>query len=165
MKWTAAKVGFLIGFGAAIGQALFKIFPPPAYGICIACHARDLTNWIIFKIFPNFYGKFIGAPISAKFPLLTIVGVIIGAFLAAKINKEFQLKTMRIWWQRPKTEFFWGMLVCIGALMMGGCPIRTTLKAAYLDITAIFGLISIFVGVILGCKLIKLLVRKNAYYL
>jgi len=66
---------------------------------------------------------------------------------------------MRVWWQRPHVEFVWGMLVCIGALMMGGCPIRTTLKAAYLDLTAMFGLFSIFLGVFLGCKVIKHLVK------
>ncbi len=152
MRWTAAKVGFLVGLGAAIGQAFFKIIPPPAYGVCIACHVRDLVNWIILKIYPSFYsGKFIGGPVSAHFPLLTIVGVVIGAFLAAKVNKEFQWRTMRVWWQRPHVEFVWGMLVCIGALMMGGCPIRTTLKSAYLDFTAMFGLFSIFLGIFLGC--------------
>ncbi|HDD35620.1 MAG TPA: cytochrome C [Candidatus Desulfofervidus auxilii] len=159
MQWTAARVGFLIGFLAVVGQALFKIIPPPAYGVCIACHMRDLINWVIFKIFPSFYGKFVGAPVSTKFPLLTIIGIVLGAFLAANINKEFKLKAMRVWWQNPKMEFLWGMLVCIGALIMGGCPVRTTLKAAYLDITAIVGLVSIFIGVILGCLIIRRLVK------
>ncbi|MDL1970884.1 MAG: YeeE/YedE family protein [Candidatus Desulfofervidaceae bacterium] len=160
MRITPAKVGFIVGFGAALGQALFKIIPPPAYGMCIACHVRDLVNWIIVKLFPIFYGgAFPGAPVSKTFPLLTIVGVLSGAFLAAKVNKEFRWKTMGITWQRPSIEFTWGMLVCIGALIMGGCPIRTTLKAAYLDITAMFGLVSLFIGVVLGCIVIRRLVK------
>jgi len=44
MRWTPAKVGFLVGFGAAIGQAFFKIIPPPAYGVCIACHVRLILD-------------------------------------------------------------------------------------------------------------------------
>ncbi len=160
MKWTPFNVGILIGLGAALGQALFKIIPPPAYGVCIACHMRDLINWIIFKIFPFFYGgKFVGAPVSASFPLLTIVGVFLGAFLAAKLNQEFKVKTMKVWWQKPGAEFLWGILVCIGALMMGGCPVRTTLKAAYLDVTAMIGLIAIFIGVCIGSSVVKKLIK------
>ena len=160
MRWTAAKVGFIAGVGAVLGQAIFKVIPPPAYGICIACHVRDLVNWMIVKLFPGFYGgKFPGGPVSKNFPLLTIVGVVIGAFLAAKLNNEFRWKTMRVAWQRPWMEFIWGMLVCIGALTMGGCPIRTALKTAYLDITAAVALLSILIGVFLGCMLIKRLVK------
>ena len=162
MRLTAATVGFIIGFGAALGQAFFKIIPPPAYGVCIACHVRDLVNWLLVKTMPFIYGgKFFGAPISKVFPLLTILGVLIGAFIAAKVNQEFEWKTMRVTWQRPMLEFVWGVLVCNGALMMGGCPIRTTLKAAYLDITAMFGLVSLFIGVVLGCIVIKRLVRLS----
>lgn len=160
IKWTPAKVGFITGVGAVLGQAVFKVIPPPAYGICIACHVRDLVNWIVTKLSPAFYGgQFPGGPVSKNFPLLTIVGVVIGAFLAAKVNREFRWKTMRVAWQRPWIEFVWGILVCIGALTTGGCPVRTALKTAYLDITAAVALLSILVGVFLGCILIRRLVK------
>ena len=160
MRWTAAKVGFVAGVGAVLGQAVFRVIPPPAYGICIACHVRDLVSWMVTRLSPEFYGgQFPGGPVSESLPLLTIVGVVIGAFVAAKANHEFRWKTMRVVWQRPWMEFLWGILVCIGALAMGGCPVRTALKTAYLDITAAVALLSILVGVFLGCVLIRRLVK------
>jgi hypothetical protein len=67
---------------------------------------------------------------------------------------------MRVTWQKPWLEFFWGMGVMIFALIMGGCPLRTALKTAYLDITALVGLIMIFVGVVIGCRVIKKLSQE-----
>jgi len=160
MRLTAAVAGAIVGFLAALVQAFFHVIPPPAYGICIACHMRDLVNWIAAHIYP-IYGFAKGAltipggPVSYHIPLLTIIGILIGAGIAAKVNREFRWKSMRVSWQKPWVEFFWGMGVMISALMMGGCPVRTALKTAYLDITAMVGLIMIFVGVILGCQLIK----------
>ena len=104
--------------------------------------------------------KIPGGPVSYKFPLLTIVGILIGAFIASRIHKEFSWKSMRVSWQRPVPEFFWGLFVMISALIFGGCPIRTALKTAYLDITALIGLVMIFIGVIIGCEVIKKKVRR-----
>ncbi|MCK4235013.1 YeeE/YedE family protein [candidate division WOR-3 bacterium] len=166
MRITALIAGSIFGLMAALAQAFFRIIPPPAYGICIACHMRDMVNWIAAHIYP-IYGltgggalKIPGGPVSYKFPLLTIVGILIGAFIASRIHKEFSWKTMRVSWQRPVPEFFWGLFVMISALIFGGCPIRTALKTAYLDITALIGLVMIFIGVIIGCEVIKKKVRR-----
>jgi hypothetical protein len=160
MKVTALIVGAIMGFLAVVLQAFFYVIPPPAYGVCIACHMRDLVNWIVTRLRPIYgYSKgsliMPGGPVSYHFPLLTIVGILIGATIAAKIHKEFRWKTMRVSWQRPWAEFFWGMAVMNSALIMGGCPIRTTLKTAYMDIAALIGLVMIFVGVVIGCEVIK----------
>jgi len=80
---------------------------------------------------------------------------LIGAVIAARVNKEFKWKVMRVWWQKPWAEFFLGILVMISALTFGGCPVRTALKAVYLDITAFIGLIMIGVGVFVGCQVLK----------
>jgi len=160
MRITAAIVGAIVGFLAAAAQAFFHVIPPPAYGVCIACHMRDLVNWVVVHIYP-IYGlaegalKIPGGPVSYKFPVLTILGVLIGAYIAARIHKEFRWKTMRVAWQKPKAEFFWGLLVMVSALTLGGCPIRTALKTAYLDITAFIGLVMIFVGVVIACQVLK----------
>lgn len=47
MRITPATAGFIVGFLAAALQAFFHVIPPPAYGICIACHMKDLVNWIL----------------------------------------------------------------------------------------------------------------------
>jgi hypothetical protein len=164
MRMTAAIVGAIVGFLAAAVQAFFHVIPPPAYGICIACHVRDLMNWIAAHIYPIYGLKagggliIPGGPVSYNFPLITTIGVLIGTYIAAKINNEFRWKVMRVAWQRPVPEFFWGMMVIISALTFGGCPIRTALKTAYLDITSTIGLIMIGVGVFVGCQVLKKLV-------
>lgn len=165
MRITPVIAGGIFGFLAVIGQAFFRVIPPPAYGICIACHMRDLVNWIAVHLYP-IYGltgggalKIPGGPVSYKFSLLTIVGILIGVYIAARVHKEFKWKTMRVSWQRPGPEFFWGMLVMISALTIGGCPIRTALKTVYLDLTAFIGLVMIFMGVVIGCEVIKRKVR------
>lgn len=161
MRITAAITGAIVGFLAAAAQAFFHVIPPPAYGICIACHMRDLVNWVTTHIYP-IYGleaggalMIPGAPVSYRFPVLTILGVLIGAHIAARVHREFRWKTMRVAWQKPQVEFFWGLLVMVSALTLGGCPIRTALKTAYLDITALIGLVMIFVGVVIGCQVLK----------
>lgn len=167
MRITALIAGTVFGFLAAVAQAFFKVIPPPAYGICVACHMRDLVNWMATHIHPLYgltaAGKLVipGGPVSYAFPLLTVVGILIGAIIAARRNREFRWKTMRIGIQKPYAQFFWGMLVMISALILGGCPIRTALKAAYIDIIAILGLIMIFVGVVSGSEVIKKIARRK----
>ena len=153
-------VGLIVGVGAAVVQAFFKVLPPPAYGVCIACHMRDLVNWVFIRIWP-IYGvldgvpKFLGADVSRVFPVFTIVGILVGAFLSALVNREFKLRSMKFGPQRPLSEFFIGMGVMVSALLMGGCPLRTALKSAYLDLTAIIALGMILVGVIVGSEVLK----------
>lgn len=160
MRFTPAVAGLTVGFGAALLQAFFGVLPPPAYGICIACHMRDLVNWISVHLYP-IYGlpggipKMPVAPVSHYIPALTIVGVLVGASVAARVHGEFRWRVLRVGWQRPWIEFLWGIGVMISALLMGGCPIRTALKSAYLDLTAMVGLMMIFSGVAIGCQVLK----------
>jgi len=160
MRVTPARAGLVVGFLAASLQAFFGVLPPPAYGVCIACHMRDLVNWVLVHLYP-LYGLTGGspkvpvAPVSHFIPLLTIVGILIGATVAARAHGEFRWKVMRVGWQRPWAEFFWGMGVMICALGMGGCPVRTALRTAYLDLTALLGLVMIFLGVTVGCQVLR----------
>lgn len=154
-------VGLVAGFGAVVVQAFFGVLPPPAYGLCIACHMRDLVNWVVVRLWPV-YGlqapgvpKFEGALVSQVFPVLTVIGILGGAFLAAKVHGEFRPRVLKVSSQRPFWEFLTGMGVMCSALLMGGCPIRTALKVAYLDLTAMVALGMIFLGVIAGSELIK----------
>ncbi|AAB99618.1 hypothetical protein MJ_1590 [Methanocaldococcus jannaschii DSM 2661] len=89
MRISPLIAGLIGGFTAAILQALFKVFPPPAYGICIACHTRDLVNWIINHLFGTTLGM---ALVSKAFPVLTVVGIFIGALITTFIYKETELK-------------------------------------------------------------------------
>lgn len=157
---TPFRVGLVVGVGAAVVQAFFGVLPPPAYGMCIACHMRDLVNWLLVRLWPV-YGvvdgvpKFIGAGVSLGVPVLTVVGVFLGALVAALRHGEVRLRVMRFGPQRPFWELLIGSGMMISALLMGGCPIRTALKAAYLDIMALIALGMIFLGVVCGCEVLK----------
>ncbi|WP_456471717.1 cytochrome C [Methanocaldococcus sp.] len=145
MRISPLVAGLIGGFSAALLQAIFKVFPPPAYGVCIACHTRDLVNWILNKIANLGLGL---APVSKSFPVLTVVGIFIGALIAAIVYKEFKIKETH----NPIIGFILGILVINFALLMGGCPIRETLRTAYGDIIALLSLIAMFVGVVVASE-------------
>lgn len=154
-------VGILVGAGAAVVQAFFHVLPPPAYGVCIACHMRDLVNWVAVRAWP-LYGllpdgapRFVGGGVSEVIPVLTVLGILGGAFLGAKAHGEFRWRALRVSTHRPLWEFFLGMGVMASALLMGGCPLRTALKGAYLDLMAMVALGMIFVGVIVASEVLK----------
>jgi hypothetical protein len=46
VHFSPLSAGLVLGFGAALVQAYFKVIPPLAYGICMVCHPKDLFNWI-----------------------------------------------------------------------------------------------------------------------
>ncbi len=147
--------GIIIGFAAALVQAL--IFPaggPQAYGFCVACHSRDLINAIwngIFGTNLGMAGVSANAIAAGSLPVLTIVGVLIGAILAALVYREFRVKKGSIggWIKYALGGFFF--IIC--ALLMGACPYRIALRIGYGDLVAFFGLIAIVVGVFIGVKI------------
>ena len=141
-----AFLGIVIGFLSALIQALIiSAGGPEAYGFCVACHTRDLTN----AIFNAFTSSSLGlAPISKATPVLTVIGVIIGGFLAATRNKEFKVKK-----SNPLIYFIYtigGIAVLNFALLFGACPYRAALRFAYGDIVALIGILSITGGVAVG---------------
>jgi len=66
--WMA---GATIGFLAASLQKIAAMTKPPAYGFCMACHARDLINSIINPIAGTDLGI---ASIVNTIPTLTVIG-------------------------------------------------------------------------------------------
>jgi len=145
---TPLNVGLLTGILAATAQAVFSVAPPLAYGICIACHTRDLVNWFTNTLFNTTLGI---APISQTVPLFTTLGLLIGAFVSALRSKEFKIRTTI----NPFYEFLLGMLIMISALTLGACPMRAVLRVAYGDLTALLGFLSIVLGVVAGSVYMK----------
>ncbi|AEF96749.1 cytochrome c [Methanotorris igneus] len=152
MRISPLVAGLIGGFSAALLQAFFKVSPPPAYGICIACHTRDLVNWIVNAISGS---TLFVAPVSKVFPVLTVVGIFVGAFIAANVHKEFKIKQTH----NPIVGFVLGVLVVIFALLMGGCPLRETIRTAYGDVIALISLIAMFAGVIVASEVY---LKRNA---
>lgn len=150
-------LGLLIGFLAAFVQALIiSAGGPEAYGFCIACHTRDLVNAIYNVFFNTELGL---APISAITPALTIVGVILGGYIAATKNKEFKIKKAK-----PLVYFLYflgGVGVLNFALLLGACPYRTALRFAYGDLIALIGIFSIAGGVGIGVLILLFIYKRR----
>ena len=115
LRVTAVVYGVVAGLLAVGVQIFFSVQPPPAYAICMACHPRDMVSWL----FNNFFGaNWEIAPVSVLFPLLTTVGVLIGAFIAAYRHKEIRWISLGKNWQ----SFIYGLLVMNGAAVRRPSP-------------------------------------------
>lgn len=154
-----AFLGILIGFFAALVQALIiSAGGPEAYGFCVACHTRDLVN----AFFNAFTGANLGlATISIVTPVLTIIGVIIGGYIAATRNKEFKVKKAK-----PIIYFLYflgGIAVMNFALLLGACPYRAALRFAYGDLIALIGIFSIAGGVAVGVLTLLFIMKRRGF--
>jgi hypothetical protein len=133
--------GTVLGFGAALVQAFFKVIPPTAYGICMVCHPKDLVNWLADHLFNLNWGYTVA---STSWPILTVVGVVLGALVAAYQHGELRLKA-------PRQRLFFfinGFLMMNFGLILGSCPIRIILLSAYGSLLGVVGWISVVVGVL-----------------
>ncbi|MDD3792057.1 MAG: YeeE/YedE thiosulfate transporter family protein [Candidatus Bathyarchaeota archaeon] len=146
--------GLITGALAAIVQLFFNVYPPYAYGLCVACHARDLINWLV-NVGTGLNLSVAG--VSVVVPVLTVIGIVLGAFIGSKQTREFRFKTTK----NPLTMFILGFLVMISALILGACPLRTILRIAYGDIIAIIGFVCIVVGVLVSVQLLKWNTKRN----
>jgi len=152
-------VGLAIGILAALVQVLLiSAGGPEAYGFCVACHTRDVVNVAVNDIAGT---KLAVAAISqnAILPVMTVIGVLIGAFVSAKYYQEFRTKTGTI------TSYVWylmgGLFFMIFALFMGGCPYRIGLRIGYGDVVALIGVIAIIAGVLMGIKMATAMAERE----
>ena len=140
---TGVQMGIVAGVLAVAASAFFEVRPPEAYGVCMACHARDLLNWAINMLARTHLTV---APASLVFPALTTIGVLAGAVLGATTSGEFR-------WRSPESSlktFVYGVLVMNFALLAGGCSIRLLLRAAASEALGMIGFGGMVAGVILG---------------
>jgi hypothetical protein len=152
-------VGLAIGILAAFVQVLLiSAGGPEAYGFCVACHTRDVVNVAVNDIAGT---KLAVAAISqnAILPVMTVIGVLIGAFISARYYEEFKTKTGSV------VSYIWyllgGLLFMIFALFMGGCPYRMGLRIGYGDVVALIGVIAIIIGVLVGIKIATAIVERE----
>jgi len=152
-----AFLGILIGVLAAFIQAvIISAGGPEAYGFCVACHTRDLINAVVNAFVDGSLGL---APISAVTPVLTIIGVIIGGYIAAMRKKEFKIKKGSI--LNYILYFIGGIAVLNFALLVGACPYRLALRFAYGDLIALIGMLSIAGGVAVGVSMLLYAMKRG----
>jgi hypothetical protein len=145
---TAVHMGIATGLLAVTVGTFFDVRPPEAYGICMACHGRDLVDWIVNRLSGTHLEI---ADASIAFPVLTTIGALVGALVAAAANHEFRLSTP----ENPWKTFVLGALVMTCALIAGGCSIRLLLRTSAGDALGLIGFAGMVVGVVLGTYWLK----------
>lgn len=153
-KVTAFQAGLVMGLGAALIQAYFDIIPPPAYGICMVCHPKDLLNWVADHLLGTNWGN---VTVSVEWPVMTVLGIVLGAFVAAWRNGEFRLEPAR----EPIYHFITGFLVINFGLILGSCPIRIIIVSSYGSLIGIVGYACMIVGVVLGSAWLRRRARRQ----
>ncbi len=143
-----AFLGAVIGILAALSQSLLiSAGGPEAYGFCVACHTRDLVNGVTNILAGTSLAL---APISknAVLPVMSVVGVLIGAYVSARVNREHAVKKGSV--RDCLLSFLGGFLVLILAMVFGGCPYRAALRTGYGDIIALLFIVAMALGVVAG---------------
>jgi len=149
-RWhiTGLQAGVVMAIAAVVAGAFFEVRPPDAYGVCMACHGRDLVNWIANEIAGS---RLVVAPAALVFPLLTVVGVLIGAWVAAIISGEFRFRKP----SQPVRHFLYGVVVMNAGLLAAGCSTRLVLRASAGDQLGLIGVAAMVIGIVLATLLLR----------
>lgn len=134
---------FLFGTGAAVGiAALWLMFAgnPPNMGFCIACFSRDIVGALGFH-----------RASAVQYLRPEIIGIVLGAALAAMVGGEFKAKGG----SAPLSRFVVGFFIMVGALVFLGCPLRMVLRLGGGDLNALVGLAGFVTGIIPGTILLR----------
>jgi hypothetical protein len=136
-------MGVGAGTVAVAAGAFFEVRPPEAYGLCMACHGRDLVNWTVNAFAGT---RLTVAPASLVFPTLTTIGVLFGAWIGAMTSGEFRQWSP----ENPFKSFVHGILVMNFALLAGGCSVRLLLRTAAGETLGMVGFGGMVAGVVLA---------------
>lgn len=133
--------GALLGVLAVVASGfLAPAGAPPAYGICVACHGRDLLAGLGLRSWVGTTG--------AGGLVLTTVGLVLGAALAAALNGEQRRRPAR----QPVQSLVLGALTMCAALLALGCTTRLALRVAYGDVLAIWSLAGVALAIVAATK-------------
>ncbi len=136
-NFFATRVGIILT-GAIIGALAFLLQylgNPPNMGVCVVCFNRDIAGAL---------GLHAAQVVQYLRP--EIMGMVLGAFVAAMATGEFKARGGSSTFIR----FILGVIAAMTALVFLGCPWRTILRLAGGDANAIFGFSGIFVGIGIG---------------
>lgn len=149
--------GVIAGAVFVSAEVVFNIYPPSAYAFCLACHVRDLVNTVVNVVLRTTFQTTV---IAKRALMVTSPGVLLGAFLAARLSREHRAQPV----QRPLIYFLLGFSVMTAGIIIFGCPTRIVLRAGYGELYGIVALVGMLVGIICGAFLLRLRGRggKNA---
>lgn len=128
-------VGVTGGIVGILAVLLVKYGNPPNMGYCIACFLRDISGGLGFH----------KAPV-VQYVRPEILGMVIGAFAAALLTREYRA----VGGSSPLVRFFLAFVGMVGMLVFLGCPVRAVLRLAGGDLNAIVGIVGLVAGVGIG---------------
>jgi hypothetical protein len=138
---------------AVVAGSWLGVSPPAAYGLCSACHGRDLTDWLLNHLEG---ARLYVSQAGASWPLLTVVGLVLGSFVAARRNGEFGSVNLG----GNARQFLFGAVVMSAALFVGGCPTRLIIRTGYGDLSGLLALGGVAAGVVLGTLTLRAVARR-----
>jgi hypothetical protein len=154
-RWPRSAVfyGVVTALLAVVVGEWLHVSPPAAYGLCSACHGRDLADWILNHV----EGKrlFVTAA-GAGWPLLTVVGLVIGSSVAARRNGEFGSINIG----GNVRQFAFGAVVMGAALFVGGCPTRIIIRTGYGDLAGLLALGGVAAGIVAATLSMRWVARR-----
>ena len=136
-KYLMPAVGVIVGLAALILTAAGN---PANMGFCIACFLRDIAG-----------GLGLHSAEKVQYLRPEIVGLVLGAMIAALAGREFRARAG----SAPALRFVLGMIVMVGALAFLGCPLRMVIRLGGGDVTAIAGLLGFAAGIGAGVLFLK----------
>jgi YedE family putative selenium metabolism protein len=137
-RWAVVVTGVVTGVLAAL---LVFVGNPGNMGFCTACFLRDMAGAL---------GLHRAGVVQYIRP--EIIGVVLGATLAAVLFGEFKPRTG----SAPLVRFVLGALGMMGALVFLGCTWRVYLRLGGGDWNAIPGICGLIAGVFVGVQFFKL---------
>ncbi len=129
--------GVVVGIASLVLTALGN---PKNMGFCIACFERDIAGALGFH-----------SAAKVQYIRPEIIGIVLGAALAAAAAREFRAKAG----SSPACRFLLGMCVMIGALVFLGCPLRMVIRLGGGDLTAVAALLGFMAGILVGILCLK----------
>ena len=142
MRWFR-QTGLIIFAGLFFGvlaSLLTEWGNPANMGVCVACFLRDIAGGV---------GLHRASVVQYIRP--EIIGLVLGAFIAAFAFREFRARGG----SSPLVRFILGAFVMIGALVFLGCPVRAVLRLSGGDINGITALAGVVVGALVGIFLLR----------
>lgn len=137
--WILGGSGLFIG---AVAAWLVSQGNPGNMGLCIACFLRDITGFFVGGVTNQGAVAYIRPE---------IIGIILGAMGAALVTREFRSRGG----SAPLVRFVLGFIFMAGALIFLGCTVRAWLRLGGGDLTAIWGVLGIVAGVLVGIVFLK----------
>ncbi|MGA1874944.1 MAG: YedE family putative selenium transporter, partial [bacterium] len=136
--WNSAVItGIFLGL---FGIWLDILGNPNNSGLCISCFLENIAGALHLHPHSN---------MSYLRP--EIIGLLIGSFLISLAGRRFRVRGG----SSPIIRFFMGFYIMVGASIFIGCPVKSVLRLAVGDLTAIFAVLGFVTGVWIGLQYLR----------